>query len=92
MGVKAAYDTAFAQFHCTSDAHLANRVGAAAPSPMREVREPEIDLGRSVSAQVRGAMRRMLAAFHLNGAGRPMFAPPRRSVDRELQERWPTCE
>ncbi|MGH7948224.1 MAG: hypothetical protein ACREQF_03250 [Candidatus Binataceae bacterium] len=63
-----------------------------APAPTRTIADPEIDMGRGVSAQVRGAMRRMLTAFHLNGAGRPMFAPPRRSVDRELQERWPTYD
>ncbi|MGH7864808.1 MAG: hypothetical protein ACREQB_07455 [Candidatus Binataceae bacterium] len=92
MGARAGYHTGFAQVHRSAEVHSANRVRVEQPSPIGEATEAEIDMGRSATAQMRGAMRRMLAAFHLSGAARPAFAPPRRSVDRELQERWPSYE
>jgi len=87
MGAKSAFNTALAERH--RGAQLSLSVHHKALDGSGGVAEAELDMSRGVTAQVRGAMRRVLAAIHLSGAGRPMFAPPRRAVDRELQERWP---
>jgi hypothetical protein len=71
---------------------LMKGAGGASARAGSAAAEPELDMNRSAVARVGGAMRRMLAALHLPGRGAPGFATPRRAIDRELQEYWPSYD
>jgi hypothetical protein len=51
--------------------------------------EPDLEIGRVTYAQPK-RLSRLLVLFRPLMQSGPIFAPPRRAVDRELQEREPT--
>ena len=60
-------------------------------TPANRVVEPELDMNRLGQPQA-SVMERMRALFHWLVPGASAVGSPMRSVDRELEEAWPSRE